>query len=852
MKSKLSSSRGALQARPFLLITGMHRGGTSFLARALNLMGVYLGELESLTSHEWRYDSDNLRGHWESKKFLDLGEKTLELNKSSWHEPPISTSIDATLGSEIRSAVSELTNHPSLAFGYKDPRILLYLDSWAEYLPQNTLVVGIFRNPIKVAESLKSRNQFSYEKSITLWKTYNEKLLSALELYDGFLLDFDWPRERLLSEVREIARKLGLNDQSDISKWYTEDLLHSDKTMRSDYKLSEETVSLYAELKKRSEENKTVAMTAPQLADNEYRRIIHGLLSEIQNQGLYFKVINEEKLVEIRKLQKEIAVSTTDLQRTIKDVEILQTVNVTHQKTEKLYEEKIDKLQEEINGLKEQLAMLSSQKESVVQSLNQSIQRLEAEHQKGITIRDQQIANLQGTINAIYNSKTWRLLKRYDQVMGRDKSSVVKGDIANGNNRTVSELIPSSYSPLTSGISTAKEPASTVPSEHLAPSTNMQTTIPKRLQDKKDIVCFPIIDWNFRYQRTQHLLSQFAKNGHRIFYLKVTLAPQNVAYKITGISDNIFEVSLNCIKSINIYKDLLKRETLESTLSSLERMKQDLDIDGISLPVFPTWAPVVFAMKQKYGWPIVYDCLDDYHSFGNIHDERLNEESELFGSSDLVVTSSSHLYKKARTRTDKVLFLPNAGEFEHFKYLPQNTLLHNIQRPIAGYYGAIADWFDDELIEFAATKRPSVNFVLIGHTFGANITRLKKLPNVHFLGEKPYQELPDYLYHFDVCLIPFKLTPLIQATHPVKFYEYLAAGKPVITTKIPELIPFANLCYISSDRNEFLGNLDLALVENDPEIKKMRTEFSSKNTWHDRFASLYSELDKINLLKASV
>ncbi|MGH7909678.1 MAG: hypothetical protein ACRENW_07510, partial [Thermodesulfobacteriota bacterium] len=148
----------------------MHRSGTSWLARALNLQGAYLGDIEQLTSNEWRPLPDNLRGHWEHKRILELMEKTLAYNKGSWDNPPERIVINKELGHEIAQCIQELIMHPSLAVGFKDPRIILCLDAWLEYLPDSVVIVGIFRHPLKVAESLRKRNQFSYDKSLRLWK----------------------------------------------------------------------------------------------------------------------------------------------------------------------------------------------------------------------------------------------------------------------------------------------------------------------------------------------------------------------------------------------------------------------------------------------------------------------------------------------------------------------------------------------------------------------------------------------------------------------------------------------------------------------------------------------------------
>ncbi len=169
-------------------------------------------------------------------------------------------------------------------------------------------------------------------------------------------------------------------------------------------------------------------------------------------------------------------------------------------------------------------------------------------------------------------------------------------------------------------------------------------------------------------------------------------------------------------------------------------------------------------------------------------------------------------------------------------------MLKNIPGPIIGYYGAISDWFDCELIEYLAVSRKDWSFVLIGGTFGADVSKLKRLSNVHMLGEKPYGELPAYLYWFDVCLIPFKLTPLIEATHPVKFYEYLSSGKPVVVTRMPELIPYGDLCYIAEDKEDFLHKLEAALKE-EPSLMADRKKFAMRNTWDDRYKAIASRIE---------
>jgi glycosyltransferase involved in cell wall biosynthesis len=535
----------------------------------------------------------------------------------------------------------------------------------------------------------------------------------------------------------------------------------------------------------------------------------------------------ESKDNQIRQINESIKTIDSQLKQAVKDVEILQNINLRLQKDVDILQNINLRHQKEI----EEKDKAIESKDNQIRQINESI--------KTYSDRDTDIQRLRREIDAIHNSISWRTLtpikKRYDWIFHKvHKKKLIL---------TRSPL--SSQSIQSQEQSTSFQTGANVLSMAAATREGEKVKISPKLKEKKDIICFPAIDWSFRYQRTQHLLSKFAKSGHRIFYLTVNLYPREKLYTLRNITDNIFEVNLNCSRDFNIYRNVLDNTINESLLSAINEMRKDLDMDAISFVIFPTWAKLVFALKEKYGCPIIYDCLDEHYGFGNVHKERIDEEIKLFQKSDLVITTSAYLYKKARVINGKTLYIPNAGEYDHFKNPPGNNLLSHIRKPVVGYYGAIAEWFDNEIIEYVANRRPDVNFVFIGHTFGSNISKLQKLINIHFLEEKSYEELPLYLYHFDVCLIPFKMMSLIEATHPVKLYEYFAAGKPVVSTKITELVPLGNLCYLSSDKEEFLTNLDKALNENDPDLVKRRVEFASKNTWQHRFDFLYSELNKI-------
>ena len=421
----------------------------------------------------------------------------------------------------------------------------------------------------------------------------------------------------------------------------------------------------------------------------------------------------------------------------------------------------------------------------------------------------------QKIITDIHQSFVFRMLHKFDNTVGK-----------------IIPLRPKKYTKSVKQESTISE---------------LNITTKKTLESplkKKDIICFPIINWDFRYQRPQHILTEFAKNGHRVFYFTVNLRPLKKSYELKTLANNIYQIELNSPNFFDIYKDKFNKSIIANLTNQIQILQKDLMLDAVSFVEFPTWGPLVIELRKQFGYPILFDCLDDFTGFGNVIKEREKEESILVSSSDLVLTTSSYLMKKVVNKTKNSLYLPNAGEFEHFNKIKSGLLEY--KKPIIGYFGSISDWFDTDLIEHLATNRPQFTFVMIGHTFGADIRKLQELPNIHFLGERPYSELPKYLYDFDVCLIPFKMIPLIEATHPVKIYEYFGAGKPVVATNMPELTPMSDICYLAENKEDFLKKLDLAINEKDDTVVQKRIKFASKNTWEARFKTLYVKLKKLD------
>jgi GT2 family glycosyltransferase len=352
--------------------------------------------------------------------------------------------------------------------------------------------------------------------------------------------------------------------------------------------------------------------------------------------------------------------------------------------------------------------------------------------------------------------------------------------------------------------------------------------------NKYDILFFSVINWDFRFQRPQQIATRFARHGHRVFYISANLKRTGTYIK-RRIAENIYEIIFPFKDDVTVYKTDI-REGLDTLISAIRSLLDRFSVkEFIAFVEFPLWYPIVRHLKDKYDAKVIFDCLDEFVGFNNVSVEVGQMENMLSNISDYCITTSTKLYERLSQNTKNIILVRNATEFHHFHNLPVNDRLKRLDKPIIGYYGAIAEWFDTSVVEHIASRQPDWSIVLIGNTFGSDIRRLRKYKNIHLLGEKSYGELPEFLYWFDVCIIPFKVNELTLSTDPVKFYEYISSGKPVVSSRLPGLLPYKELLYLSSNKKEFLQNVKKALKENDEDLKKARIESAKVNDWETRF-----------------
>lgn len=350
---------------------------------------------------------------------------------------------------------------------------------------------------------------------------------------------------------------------------------------------------------------------------------------------------------------------------------------------------------------------------------------------------------------------------------------------------------------------------------------------------KYDVVVFAVIDYDFRYQRPQQIADHFVREGHRVFYINANFTKNEKAE--VQKQENLFKVSLSS-RNHNAVYSLNEEEDCKEIYDQLDSLLIKYGIrDALMIADYPTWIDSISRLKERYGFNLVTDYMDDFTGFLSTTEPFVKDCClRLLALSDAVVASSQYLVDVAKQYNDNVFPIRNGTEFEHFNRVFGKAKPKD--RKVIGYYGAIAEWFDFSKIEYLAKRFSDCDIVLIGDITNEKV-KACNLPNVKKLGEKPYRDLPEMLADFDVCLIPFDTsTNLIKATNPVKFYEYLSAGKKIVATEIPELEPFRDKYVYLANRNRDFGDyVELCLNGKDKLASPEKcAAFALENDWSKR------------------
>jgi UDP-galactopyranose mutase len=364
-----------------------------------------------------------------------------------------------------------------------------------------------------------------------------------------------------------------------------------------------------------------------------------------------------------------------------------------------------------------------------------------------------------------------------------------------------------------------------------------QTTTPDAL------VCLSHLRWGFVYQRPQHLLSRFAKH-QRVFFVEEPVptsgSPRLEINRCPESGVNI------CVPQI---AEGVSRATQDTVLKLL--LNNLLAEQQISDYLLWYYTPMALSFSSHLQPRLtVFDCMDELSAFKDAPQEMKDKEAELLSRADLVFTGGQSLYEAKVGRHQDLHVFPSSIEFGHFSqartHAGEPADQANIPHPRIGFCGVIDERMDIELLDKIAQLRPDYQFIMIGPVVKIDPNSLPKHSNIHYLGGKTYKELPAYMAGWDAAILPFARNESTRFISPTKTPEYLAAGKPVVSTSITDVVrPYGiqKMVRIADDPQEFVKAIEQALtIDAIDEDWKARVDAAlAQNSWdltHKRMCDL--------------
>ena len=347
-----------------------------------------------------------------------------------------------------------------------------------------------------------------------------------------------------------------------------------------------------------------------------------------------------------------------------------------------------------------------------------------------------------------------------------------------------------------------------------------------------DLLCFSHLRWDFVFQRPQHLLSRAAKTM-RVFYLE---EPIWLEHCEAGLTTRMTDEGVVVVQPQLPWgaDDVAVQRGLLDRLVAAQR---------IVAPTLWYYTPAALRFSSHIeGRPVVYDCMDELSAFAGADPELPSLERALLDRADLVFTGGRSLFEAKRRLHPAVHAFPSGVDVGHFRPardgLPDPVAQRMIAHPRAGFFGVIDERLDRTLLDGVAALRPSVQFVMLGPVAKLDLDELPRRPNIHWLGPAAYRDLPAYIAHWDVALMPFARNDATRFISPTKTPEYLAAGRPVVSTPIADVVhEYGGLrsVGIAADAPAFAAAIDHALgLPRDswvPEADAVLNGMSWDSTW---------------------
>ncbi len=337
------------------------------------------------------------------------------------------------------------------------------------------------------------------------------------------------------------------------------------------------------------------------------------------------------------------------------------------------------------------------------------------------------------------------------------------------------------------------------------------------------LIVFCHLRWDFVFQRPQHLMTRLAEH-YRILFVEEPVYDAGEAHlQERAVAPNITVCQPHTgIQAPGFHDD---------QIPTLQTLLADLVPEG-ERPVVWFYTPMALPLLQGFDPSLViYDCMDELAAFKNAPKQLLQRESALLNIADLVFTGGPSLYQSKRDRHANAHCFSSSVDAKHFQKALDRTYSHpeqeHLARPRLGFYGVIDERFDTDLIKQVAAARPDWQIVLVGPVVKIDPANLPRANNIHYMGQRTYEQLPQFLAGWDVCLLPFALNDSTKFISPTKVLEYMAAELPSVSTPITDVkVPYGDVVAIADTPEKFIAACDRMLAMNEEQktalVERMR------------------------------
>lgn len=362
----------------------------------------------------------------------------------------------------------------------------------------------------------------------------------------------------------------------------------------------------------------------------------------------------------------------------------------------------------------------------------------------------------------------------------------------------------------------------------LSPSIGMMESHPEPERTEafeRGIIVFSHLRWNFVWQRPQQFLSRFAAM-HPILFVEEPIfdlaegeAPRP---EIHQAQENVTTLALHVPPVASQHQlETWRREAVRNAIAQQPQPQLFND------PILWYYSPMDFSWTINHfnGHTVVYDCMDELSLFHGAPKELVEEEGKLLRRADIVFVGGKNLADKKREQHNNVHFFGCGVEYQHFSQAQQQgdvpADIKDLPRPIIGWFGVIDERMNYELLAKMARLRPEWSFVLVGPVVKVDPASLPQAANIHWVGQREYRELPLYCRGYDVCMMPFALNESTRYINPTKALEYLATGRPVISTPVQDVVAqYQETIAIAGTAEEFIAEIESALANKSERIDR--------------------------------